>query len=278
MSRHAQVLVGLGAALLSDERHAHVKTGGHRPVDLKKIMATLVVQRALKRNMMQKRGKFYLADVVLAAESKTRRVSRTRQDLPHADGLHNLLGSHALEDTGRLSSTGQLSTTGLGGLEGQDPQLQRWQQQQQRQQQEGQARGRMGSVVLPPDADESKWLMQRFLVDLQRRNDSDDEEGGELLSTSRSGSVSQAVASGGSHTAVGGTTALQLLNSGDSSRSSRAGTEIGSPSPRNPARPPDRNDIFENGIPDEESVDGDEEKTEEMPLAMWLRGRDSVGL
>ena len=263
--------MGLGAALLSDERHAHVKTGGHRPVNLKKIMATLVVQRALKRNMMQKRGKFNLADIVLAAESKTRRVSRTRQDLPNVDALHNFLGNRTLEDTGRLSSTGQLSTTGLGGLEGLDPQQQR-RQQQQREQQEGQARGRLGSVVLPPDADESRWLMQRFLEDLQRHNGGDDEEGGELLTTRRSGSLS--------HPAIGGRTALQLLNSGGSSRSSRAGTEIGSPSPRGPARTLDR-DYVKYVFPDEEKMGGEEEKTEEVhatSLAMWLRGRDSVNL
>ncbi|CAM9957664.1 unnamed protein product, partial [Ectocarpus sp. 4 AP-2014] len=124
----AKILAGLGAALLSDENHAHAKTGGYRPVNLKKIMATLVVQRALKRNMMQKRGKFNLADIVLAAEDRagTRRTSRTNQQLP--DGIHNY------GDARRLSSTAQLSTTGQGGLEGY--------------QKEGAlARGRAGSIV-----------------------------------------------------------------------------------------------------------------------------------
>lgn len=271
--------MGLGAALLSDDRHAHIKTGGHRPVNLKKIMATLVVQRALKRNMNQRKGKFNLADIVLAAESQTRRVSRTRQDLPNPDGLCSLLGNRALEDMGRLSPTGQLSTTGLGGLEGQEKQEQRWQQHKQ-QQRERSTRGSAGAIVLPPGANESKWLMQRFLVDLQRHNDKDDEEGGEVLSTSRSGSVSQA-AGGGSNTALSRATAMQELKAHDScSRSSGAGTEIGSPSPRGPARTPDRDDVGY-GIPDEERLDGQEGKMEEAPvtsLEVWLRDRDSVDL
>lgn len=278
--------MGLGAALLSDETHAHAKTGGHRPVNnIKKIMATLVVQRALKRNMIKKRGKFNLADIVLAAEGKTRRASRTRQHLPNNHGLHSLhstaarlLGSSNLGDTGRLSSTGQLSTTGHGGLEEQEQQQQRW-QQHQRQQREENARGSAGLIVLPPDADESKWLMRRFLVDLQRHNDKDEEEGGEVLpSSSRSSSVSQA-ANGGSNDATSRATALQLLNSRGSSRSSSgAKTEIGSPPPRGPARTPDRRNYIECGNPNEESLDGMEEKMEEVPatsLAVWLRGRDS---
>lgn len=271
---HSQVLVGLGAALLSDERHAHAKTGGHRPVNLKKIMATLVVQRALKRNMMQKRGKFKLADIVLAAESKTRRASRTRQHLPNPDGLYNVLGSNALEDTGRLSSTGQLSTAGQGGLEGQE-------QQQKRQQEEGQARSRVGSIVLPPDADESKWLMQRFLVGLQQHNGSDDEKGGEVPPPSRRGSVSHTVRVG-SNTATSGAIAEQLLNSHGRRGSSGEGTEIGSPFPRGRAKASDH--IFEYGFLDEERLDGgnEEGKTEDVDatsLAVWLRERgSSVGL
>lgn len=268
--------MGLGAALLSDERHAHAKTGGHRPVNLKKIMATLVVQRALKRNLMMKRGRFNLADIVLATEGQSRRESRTRQDLPNNGGTYNLTSS-ALGETGRLSSTGQLSTTGQGGLEAQQKQQQHW-QHEQRQQVGEKARSSVGSIVLPPDADESRWLMRRFLVDLQRHNDRDEGEGGEELPTSRSSSVSQA-ASGGPNTAMRTATALQLLNSRGSSRSSGAGTEIGSPSPRGLATS-DRNYI-EYGPPYEDGLDEKEEKLEEVPvtsLAMWLRDRGGVDL
>lgn len=288
LCQHAQVLVGLGAALLSDEKHAHAKPGGHRPVNIKKIMATLVVQRALKRNMMQKRGKFNLADIVLAVEGKARRASRTRQHLPSSSGLYNLnnaasglLGCTALGDTGRLSSTGELSTTGQGGLEGQQGHQQRWQQQQRLKYNKGNARGSAGSIVLPPDADESKWLMRRFLVDLHRHNDRDDEEGGDVPQTSGSGSVSQAGGSG-PDTALSRATALHLLNSRSISRSSGAGTEIGSPSPRGPASTttPGRN-FSGYGIPYEEKLDEKEGKVEERPdtsLAMWLRDRDSIDL
>ncbi|CAN0102719.1 unnamed protein product [Ectocarpus sp. 12 AP-2014] len=216
----AKILAGLGAALLSDENHAHAKTGGYRPVNLKKIMATLVVQRALKRNMMQKRGKFNLADIVLAAEDRagTRRASRTNQQLPDSDGMH---------DARRLSSMAQLSTTGQGGLE-------------VYQKQGALTRGRAGSIVLPPDADESKWLMQRFLKDLQRNKDRAGQD--DLTSRNREGSSSVAGAvqnySNEARATVARGMALHLLGSCRGSGSSEAKTEIGSPAARDPQTKP----------------------------------------
>lgn len=36
--------------------------------------------------------------------------------------------------------------------------------------------GRLGSTLLPPDVEEGKWLMRRFLLDLRQKLDEDDEE------------------------------------------------------------------------------------------------------
>ncbi|CAM9490330.1 unnamed protein product [Ectocarpus fasciculatus] len=272
------ILAGLGAALLSDENHAHAKTGGYRPVNLKKIMATLVVQRALKRNMMQKRGKFNLADIVLAAEDQagTRRASRITQQLPDSDGLHNYLG-----DARRFSSTAQLSTTGQGGLEGY-------------QKQGALARGRAGSIVLPPDADESKWLMKRFLTDLQRNNDRNGQE--VFTSRNRRGSlpVTGAVqddSSGEARSTVARGMALHLLGSRRGSGSSEAKTEIGSPAARDPHTKPGGFDGVGHCLEDGTRFVGrgtggleEEEKLEnldgvpETSLASWLRDRRSVDL
>lgn len=66
---HEQVLLGLGAALLSDDsRTASGKS--YRPVDLRRTMATLVIQRALKRNVGQNRSRHLFANVVLAAREQ----------------------------------------------------------------------------------------------------------------------------------------------------------------------------------------------------------------
>ncbi|CBJ31134.1 conserved unknown protein [Ectocarpus siliculosus] len=271
------ILAGLGAALLSDENHAHAKTGGYRPVNLKKIMATLVVQRALKRNMMQKRGKFSLADIVLAAEDRagTRRASRTNQQLPDSDGIHNYLG-----DARRLSSTAQLSTTGQGGLEGY-------------QKQGALARGRAGSIVLPPDAHESKWLMQRFLTDLQRNNDRNGQEDFTPRNRRGSSSVAGAVQDNSDEaraTAARGM-ALHLLGSRRGSGSSEAKTEIGSPAARDPQTKPGGFDAdghcLEDGIRivgrgtgglEEEENPGNLDGVPETSLVSWLRDRRSVDL
>lgn len=233
--------MGLGAALLSDENHAHLKTGGYRPVNLKKIMATLVVQRALKRNMMSSKGKYDLADIVLTAEERagTRRASRTGLQSVRNSG-NGLTGRYGGSTSRRLSLTERLSTTGQGGLEG------------YRQRGTG-AESRAGSIFLPPDADESKWLMRRFLIDLQRNSDINENEG--FVPRSRRGSLLSAVptvrnshqhdarataaaATGAPNLAGGGDnerareTALELLNSRPSSGSSGAKTEIGSPAAR----------------------------------------------
>ncbi len=281
--------MGLGAALLSDEGHAHVKTGGYRPLDIKMIMATLVVQRALKRNV-KKRKKLSLYDVLRAAEGKARE-SRTyrRPSVRNGSNAPNhtalgLRGSGNVADTRRLSSTGQLSDTGQGILTG-----------QQQQQQRG-ARSRAGSMVLPPDADESKWLMRRFLVDLQLNNERSEEE--PVLLKNRSGSrslggdgVGDGVGGDGDEDAASGNArgrakALRLLNSnGSGGGSSKAQTEIGSPAPGTPpARMPNRpkdGDCVEDGRLLEERSGQEEEKVEETSvtsLAIWLRGHSSVDL
>ncbi|CAM9140740.1 unnamed protein product, partial [Hapterophycus canaliculatus] len=218
-----KVLVGLGAALLSDENHAHFKTGGYRPLNLKKIMATLVVQRALKRNMMRRKGKFHLADIVLTVEDRagTRRASRTKQQgfWNSDDGLTG--GCQGL-NTRRLSLTERLSTMGQGGLEGY-------------QQHRAAAEGKAGSIFLPPDADESKWLMRRFLMDLQQNNDRNENDS--FLPTSRRGSLVSVIPvgrNGHNHNAQAIATgmAVEVLSSRSSSGSSGAKTEIGSPAAR----------------------------------------------
>lgn len=236
-----QILAGLSAALLSNENHAHLKTGGYRPVNLKKIMATLVVQRALKRNMMLSKGKFNLADIVLKAEDRerTRRASSVVQQASGNSG-YGLTGRHQGANTRRLSLMERLSTTGQGGLEG-------------HQQHRAAAEGRAGSIFLPPDADESKWIMRRFLIDLQRNSDINEDEN--ILPRSRRGSalsVVPAVRDGHQHDAQTTAsaimeasnvavieendrargTALHLLESHRSSGSSEAKTEIGSPAAR----------------------------------------------
>lgn len=295
--------MGLGAALLSDERHAHAASGGYRPVNLKKVMATLVVQRALKRNMMEKRGKLHLADIVLAAEGKTRQENRTDHQLLSTIGLFNLnhnttegyrRGS-VLGDTGRLSSTGQLSTTGLGGLEGQREQAI-----------PVVARDRLGSVILPPDKDESMWLLQRFIMDLQRSNDRNEEVGCEILSESQSsesvaadehnnnavvpGAEGNIASASGTDDSRNRVTELEPLNNGRGSRSSEARTEIGSPTARDSDRRSDGagiDDYSEHAISHEEKGDGgwrEEEKLEELhevpedSLGVWLRDRNSADL
>lgn len=240
-------------------------------------MATLVVQRALKRNMMQKRGKFNLADIVLAAEDRagTRRASRTNQQLPDSDRIHNFLG-----DARRLSSTAQLSTTGQGGLEGY-------------QKQGALARGRVGSIVLPPDADESKWLMQRFLTDLQRNNDRNRQE--DITSRNRRGSSSVAGAvqhdNDEARATVARGMALHLLGSRRGSGSSEAKTEIGSPAARDPRTKPGGFDAVGHSLEDgmrsvgrgtgeleEEEHLGNLGGVPETSLVSWLRDRRSVDL
>lgn len=66
---YEQVLLGLGAALLSDDSRT-VSGKAYRPVDLKRTMATLVIQRALKRNLGQNRSRHLFANVVLAAQEQ----------------------------------------------------------------------------------------------------------------------------------------------------------------------------------------------------------------
>lgn len=246
-------------------------------MNLKKIMATLVVQRALKRNIMQKRGKFNLADIVLAAEDQagTRRASRTNQQLPDSDGSPNYLG-----DARRLSSAAQLSTTGQGGLEGY-------------QKLGALARGRAGSIILPPDADESKWLMQRFLTDLQRNNDRNGQE--VCMLRNRRGSLSVAGAvqddSDDAQATVARRMARHLLGSHRGSGSSEAKTEIGSPAARDPQKNPGGFDPVGHcledgtrnvgrgtgGLGEEESL-GNLDGVPETSLASWLRDRRSVDL
>ncbi|CAM9416805.1 unnamed protein product, partial [Scytosiphon promiscuus] len=223
-----KVLVGLGAALLSDENHAHLKTGGYRPVNLKKIMATLVVQRALKRNMMRSKGKFSLADIVLTAEDRARkrRASKTEQQALPNDG-YGFTGRHQGDNTRRLSLTERLSVMGQDGLGGY-------------QQDRAAGEGRTGSIFLPPDADESKWLMRRFLIDLQRSNDRNDSEN--FLPRSRRGSAVSGVPEGrdGHRQDVFATAAAAAAAAGASdplrlqpcSGCSEAKTEIGSPAVR----------------------------------------------
>ena len=275
----SQILVGLGAALLSDEKHAHVRTGGHRPLDIKVIMATLVVQRALKRNMSKNRQAISFVDVVRAAGEKACLGSGNRRRSSAIDTALGFRGSGTLAHTRRLSSTGRLSDTGQDVLAG---------HHQQQLQQHAVARSRAGSIVLPPDADESKWLMRRFLVDLQRSNERNEEE--PVLPKNQSGFVSMDDGDGGgggdddddaaSRHSIGGANMLQLQNSSVSSGGgSKARTEIGSPVPGEPparfSNNPDDGDFVEEGKYVEERVGSEEEKLEETPvtsLAMWLRG------
>lgn len=156
-----QVLVGLGAALLSDEKHVTHKAD-FRPVDIRKLMATLVVQRALKRNATRRRQRFQLSDIVLAASSKAHLGQ-------WAEGpqLHT---AQRVDD--RQRSVNTVEGTDRRRSETQRDRVQLW---TKREQHVARQEGSLGSISLPPNAIESSWLMRRFLLGLQSLNE---EEGG----------------------------------------------------------------------------------------------------
>lgn len=170
--------MGLGAALLSDEKRTLGKAS-YRPINnLREVMATLVIQRALKRNWMLKKGKFHLSDVVIAADNKAgpQRATQTRIGLsPLEKGYHptEFRGGISRVQPGYRNRVLEAKTrmrfpervhrgfpgrhamverprTAVGGL------------------------GAVGSIGLPPDAEESTWLMRKFLMDLQQMNEEDD--------------------------------------------------------------------------------------------------------
>lgn len=166
-----QVLVGLSAALLSEDRNV-LRESSYRPVNLRRVMATLVVQRALKRNLMLKQGKLEMTDIVLTAQEKggIERGQRTAAQLTGVGSLQSdyyalysgevgrEYGSEASMVGASEESKNVLPRTGMDG----NPQ----------------ARGasKIGSIILPPDMGEGKWLMRRFLLDLQEANDGGEEE------------------------------------------------------------------------------------------------------
>ncbi|CAM9669106.1 unnamed protein product, partial [Laminaria digitata] len=154
-----KVLVGLGAALLSDEKRTIGKSN-YRPINnLREVMATLVIQRALKRNLTLKKGKFLakvpLCDVVIAAETKavtSRRTSQTPTQPPlpgesyhPADprgGTSRLQPGYrnrVMEAEQPRTATEAAAAAAAGGVSA------------------------VGSIGLPPDAEESTWLMRKFL-------------------------------------------------------------------------------------------------------------------
>ena len=161
---YLQVLVGLGATLLSDEKRALGKSS-YRPINnLRKVMATLVIQRALKRNLTLKKGKstgrVHMCDVVIAAENKvdSRRTSPTRNQLsPRVEGYS------PIEPGGGISRLQPGYRDRV--IEAENVMRPRT---------AARGVGALGSIGLPPGEEESAWLMRRFLVDLQQMNEEDD--------------------------------------------------------------------------------------------------------
>lgn len=181
-----QVLVGLSAALLSDENHT-LRKETYRPVNLRKIMATLVIQRALKRNMMIKQRRFDLADVVLAAEANAG-TGALPNTIPHVAGL-GVLHKHHVDGNFSRTSAGHHGNFSRARASRRLPQ--RWenidwtcgnnndltgnQAMGQYPQVFGAGEvGGAGSIGLPPSTEESTWLLRRFLLELQETNGVDD--------------------------------------------------------------------------------------------------------
>ena len=170
--------MGLGAALLSDEKRTLGKAS-YRPINnLRKVMATLVIQRALKRNWTRKKGKLHLSDVVIAADNKAdpRRATQTRTGLSPLEK-----GCHSTEFRGGISRVHpgyrdrvleaktivRLPKRAHRGFAGRQTMVERPQTAVG-------GSGAVGSIGLPPDAEESTWLMRKFLMDLQQMNEEDD--------------------------------------------------------------------------------------------------------
>lgn len=201
-----QVLVGLGAALLSNEKHALGKDY-YRPVNLRRVMATLVVQRALKRNQHRTMRR---SDIVLGAQEKegTRRPSSTWPLLSGNDRTRE----SALEGTGRLSSTGQ-SIFARQWTRVRYPRVE-------------EKAGRIASISLPPDSEESAWLMRKFLLDLQRNNDEEEHMDYMRFETEAVQDQQVAVTAGGATSKP-----LHFLGSRGSTRESKEGLRIQFPTP-----------------------------------------------
>ena len=176
-----QILVGLGAALLSDDNHALRKKSGYRPVNLRKLMATLVIQRALKRNMRLRQSKSKLSNVEGFAEEKKavmRRRSKTAAAQLDGEGFldkdddtawcyrgssrtsrelrENVNVGRAAESFTSTGRRDRVEAFVKGNNIPAKPALDR------------NPSASVGSIILPPHVDESKWLMRRFLLELQQ--------------------------------------------------------------------------------------------------------------
>lgn len=166
------MLIGLSAALFSEDRNV-LRESSYRPVNIRRTMATLIVQRALKRNLMLKQGKLDTADIVLTSLEKDRikRGQRTSAQLTgvgslQSDSCASCFGGPDRENRSEASIAGAsvenqtfLARTGLNG----NPQEER-------------GTDTIGSIIPPQDMEESKWLMRRFLMDLQEANIGEEEE------------------------------------------------------------------------------------------------------
>lgn len=238
--KKTQVLVGLGAALLSDENHT-VGPGVYRPVNLKRIMATLVVQRALKRNMMQKRAKFSMYDIVMAShEFKATPKLLSASELPGEidsvcvgnsptcrvetkEKIRKGRGREVHWDT-KLGGSGD----SYGRKEAQPLREQRPGRcfQEARPEDKG-----VGSIGLPPGTEERAWRMQNFLLDLQRMNQEDDLMEEDIIAGGRVRRDRRTAVAAASD----GTGRKDFLLDTPCDGDPRSGTELGSPIALGPA-------------------------------------------
>lgn len=195
----SQVLLGLGAALLSDDNHL-LGSSVYRPIDLRKVMAVLIIQRALKRNLQMVQAKSRRNDMMLDSQHRPhgveRRSSCRGEALQHKDIFGRTVDAQQQGSwETRLTLGGWASLRSFRGFEGFKGSS--WDGGGDKgggafpAQTVKRARGRehegatCGSLVLPPDKDESRWIMQRFLLDL--RNKIDHEEDAALDGESEAG-------------------------------------------------------------------------------------------
>lgn len=158
-------------------------------------MATLVIQRALKRNLQKMQARARMYDAVLDAQHYSRygdrattlsgqsptydrdifgRAMHRRRELPW-DRRWNGDDFNSTGRSGEVKGIGASLAGGFGGLHavgfprqalGYTPRC------------EG---GRYGSIGLPPDSEESRWIMHRFLKDLRKKIDLDEGKQPETL-------------------------------------------------------------------------------------------------
>lgn len=157
-----QVLIGLSAALFSEDRNV-LHESSYRPVNLRMIMATLIVQRALKRNLMLKQGKMDVADIVLTSLEKEsiKRSQRTSAQLTGVGSLQSDIYASCSGGAGQKNS----SKASLAGASVENQTFLASTELNGNLQERG--TDGTGSIIWPHDMAESKWLMRRFLIDLQ---------------------------------------------------------------------------------------------------------------